>query len=311
MFNSTVEKIVSNKNRNKFLIKISLVFFVILLLSWIAIRIMTLVIINKYFENIKKNSANNEKQRIEYNSRIDWLKSRIVLSNIAITLFPGTIDIDEILVSKNSGFIFPSSLKVSIKGIDTTTQQGKQYFIVNNDGEYTDFYVSLKTPLFKIPTYKGFYTLKNNIFKMSEENKEIGKLTLNKTTIQQMYDGKSNVNYSGEVIFHDGDFIPSLVLIDRPFKWNFQFTEHSVKKFKSDSSSDEYINYLDAKNILLDFDFASAKMKGNLSYDNQLRTADFKIEIKNDKQLFSSILNMVIQTNEDNIGTFKKLYKTV
>ena len=311
MFDSSVDKAVLNKSRNKFLVKAIIIFFAVFLLLFVSIKIGTLIMISKYFENIKKNTINNDKQRVEYNSRIDWLNSSVVLSNVAITLFPGTIDIDEVIVSKNSGFIFPSSLKLSIKGIDTTTQQGKQYFITNSNGEYTDFYVSLNRPFFKLPIYGGFYTDKKNVFKMSEENREIGKLILNKTTIKQMYDGKSNVDYSGEVVFHDGDFVPSLILVDKPFKWNLKFTEYKVKKLSNGSSSDEFTNYLNAEKIILDFDFASLKMNGNLSYDGQLRTSDFRVEIQNYKQFISSILNMVIQTNEDNIGTFKKMYAVI
>ncbi len=305
-----VDTFLLKKQRIKNIIKISIAtiiaFFVLLIFS----KITSLFILNSAVKETIEKFKSTENNQIELTIEKSFLKSELKIKDMHISVNTGEIDITELIIKKESGFIIPSLISLVPKGITSSPANSqKKYDIVNKGGEYK-ILIKLNRFLTKKPTFGGVKIEKPTNFVFLENNNNIGDFNLEILDII-VSDFGTYTNYKGNMVFHDGDFIPSVIVLDKPFKWEVKFFEtKKTQKSKLYSSKDEeVVNNLNIEKMIFDFDFSKVEISGKSIYGNQLYSTDLKANITNDGKFIDAVFNMIMQSRDGDTKTFKQIHK--
>ena len=311
MTNYFVDMVFIKKKRVRTIIKTSFIAILVFVVLFIISKITSVILINSAVKSVFEKFGENPDNKVEYERKIDILGSKVIIKNMYISVNTGTIDMGEVVLSPKSGFIIPSSISVKPKGISTETATGRKYDIMEKNGKF-EFIIKLNRHLTSMPTFGGIETRQPLEFVFVEKNTNIGEVKIEK--LKLLINGNETyTDYKGNLIFHDGDFVPNVILLDRPFKWDIKLYEVKTKKAPKlyTQEDKEIVNNLTIQNATLDFDFSKVEVSGKSTYGTVLYSTDLNVDITNYNKFVDAVFNMIIQTREGNVSLFKKMHKTI
>ena len=305
-----VETFFLRRKKIKTAIKTSaIVIFAIFCIALIS-KISGLLIINSAVKEVIKQFTANEDNKIELKIEKSFLHSELRIKDMYISVNTGTIDIAEMVIKKKSGFIIPSIISITPKGILSSPNNGKKYDILPKGGQF-ELFVRMNRFLTKKPTFGGIKIEKPVELILLEKNNNIGNFNIDVLDLI-VNDTVSYTDYKGSMVFHDGDFVPSVIILDKPFKWDIKlFEKKETRKSQLYGQENEIVNNLTIERMNLDFDFSKVDISGKSIYGNQLYSTDIKTNITNDSKFIDAIFNMIMQTRDGDTKMFKKMHKII
>ena len=310
MVNSFVGKFFKRRKEKKRAIKASIIVATILIVLFISFRIANVFILNTIFKNVISDFVKNPDHKVEYSAKFSFLKSKLYVNNIKIKVNTGSVDIENITLSKEEGFIIPSQIKVEVANVSTTSNRGNTYSLLVK-GNKPEFFVFLQKHFFKKPTFGGVEIKAPLHIVFLHKLNDIGNIHFERMIFRQV-GNQGYTDYSGSMLFHDGDFLPYVEMIDRPFKWDIKVLENTQEeRYGIKKELVESIKQVKVEKGFIDLDFASFDAKGEIVFGNLLKTIDLNVNIKNYRELVNNMFNSIIKTRENNIEFFKKFHSLI
>ena len=310
MVKSFVQFFLKKKQHHQLYKKVAIISAVMIVACGIIMRFTNVLVLNAAVKHIKKEFEQNPSHSVSYKTKFDFIGSRLIIKDLNIKVNTGEVDTEEIKISKIKGFLFPSEINVITKNIISTGTDGRKY-VTEVNGVQEGFFIKLNRELLKMPTFGGMY-FKNQVkYTIKENGKNIGEVKFDKVNFTQgKYENKTI--YKGSMVFHDGDLVPYVFLLDTPFSWDIKVNEkHYDEKWGLNNENTETITETDIEKAMFDLDFSKIDIKGKIKYSSQIITSDLDVNIDNERKLADNIFNMLLKTNNDNLGVYKKLHSFV
>ena len=305
-----VETFFLKRKKIRTAITTSIIVLVAMFCITLTSKISNLLILNSAVKEVIKNFTANEDNKVELKIEKSFLRSELKIKDMYVSVNTGTLDIAEMVIKKKSGFLIPSVISINPRGILSSPNNGKKYDIVSKNGHF-EFLVKLNRFLTQKPTFGGVKIEKPIELLLFEKNNNIGNFNIDVLDFL-VSDTGIYTNYKGSMVFRDGDFIPSVIVLDKPFKWDVKmFETKTIRKSKLYGRDNESVNNLTIEKMDLDFDFSKVSLSGKSIYGNQLYTTDIKATITNDGKFIDAIFNMIMQTREGDTKMLKKMHKTI
>ena len=307
MTKSFIQNFFQKKQHNKLYKKVAIISIVAILVCGVILKFTNIFILNYAVNHVKEEFEKNPSHSVSYKTKFDFIGAKLIIKDLNIKVNTGEVDAEEIKISKVKGLLFPSEINIMTKNVSSTGADGRKY-ITEANGAQEGFFIRLNRKLFKMPTFGGMY-FKNPVkYTIKENGKNIGEIKFDKVNfVQGEYENKTI--YKGSMVFHDGDLVPYVFLLDVPFNWDIKVKEkHYDEKWGLDNENTETITETDIEKAIFDLDFSKIDIKGKMKYSSQIITSDLDVNIENEHKLADNIFNMVLKTNNDNLGVYKKLH---
>ncbi len=277
-------------------------------------HIVNIFVLNQFAKKTTKYMESRQNNTIEYKKEINFLRSKISITDLHIATENATTVIDKIELKKNSGFIIPSKISAFIKNIKTIAN-GKEYSFVYTDyktghkNDDADIELILKVNVFSKQKFGGVKMLRSIDAKIIEDDKSIGSFQVDNFDLS-FNDNANSICYSGAIVSNNADIVPYLIKANNTFKWNVKISDNKQFKEIDMQNETDITNNMQIEKLNLNFGFAEVDAKGKISYDNEIKNADIQIAIKNDKDLLNAVFKMIQKTRGDK-KIFKQMHKVM
>ena len=313
MFSSFTGRFFLKQKRKKFIIRVSIISISVLLVLFISLRIASVLVLKKIaVETFNRFGAIQPASSTSYDISSSFIKSKITIKNVKITIKTGDTFIDKIEMKKLSGLVVPSEIEVAISGV----KSGGDFKMYNFELREGDgkIIIRLNKYLLHKPTYGGFKIEKPTKVAIMQDGQEIGMLQSDYTDIIDLTDyngeGKTFHKAKGSVIFHKVPFIKFLSLTGRPFSWDIDLTQQaSLKKWGIKNSKTTRYGEAKINKFVIDHSFAKVSVNGNLSMSNQLDTIEAQVVIENYSKLVKEIFNLMMSVRPEKNDMHTAIYK--
>ena len=307
---SFVQIFVKKKHHYKLYKKVALILTAAFLACGLFMKLANLLILDYTAHYIKKEFEQNPSHSVSYKTTFDFIGSKLIIKDLNIKVNTGEIDAEEVKISKVKGLLFPSEINIITKNITSTGSDGRKY-TTEVESKQEGFFIKLNSKFFKMPTFGGLYFKAPAKYIIKENGKPIGEVKFDNVNFTQGTH-ENRTLYKGSMVFHDGDLVPYVFLLDVPFSWDIKVTEKQYnEKWGLNNENTETITETNVEKAIFDLDFAKIDIKGNIKYSSQIITSNLDVNINNERKLADNIFNMVLKTNNDNLGVYKKLHSFV
>jgi len=302
MVNYLIDKILKKRKKHKLAIKISLisilVFIVLLLISYFVNVFILSYSANNVFEQMRENQG----ATITYDLKKDFLRSKIYLKNLKISIDSGDVLVDKIEMKKKSGIFIPSKININFNEIISTNKYGIEYKIIKKDNP-KGMTIKLNKHIFKLPDFGGLEFNSKTKFVINEKNKDIGETEIDRFKYLTK-NNTSSIDYKTTIVIHSGNLIKNSSMFDMPINFEAKVLSNAI--IGKDNKKTVQMKFNEFK---IELDDIKILMKGETEFAESIKNINANILIKNDKKFIDRLFNYILQTKNDNLLTYKKMYE--